>query len=241
MTLLEILEIVRVIFLIAIILFSLTLAIIIIMRAKGGFTRRQTGYLVLCLGVLFITYVAITAREIPPADWAQIMLMLVLVVVTGSYAFSASKQADASVELAKQTAKSRLMPDFRLTGDFDTERRVPFEAVVNNYGNGPAYDIKAEIQNEGKPASVLASGDIAHVLAGHLSIPWAPPDPRLHFPKSDEVQRRFLVIRYVDVYGEYEIRQPFVLTTGENNKPIARLERPSKKILKKHNLEDELP
>ena len=235
-------ELAQFIMLIVAIVVSITLFIVVLIKAiKEGFTRRRIAIFVLALGLLFIVYLAYNRREIQPADWAQIMLVLGLVTVTGLYALSAARQADASVKMAKQMAKPRLIPDFWLIGDFSEERYVQFEAWIHNDGNGPAYDIKAEIQDDGKPPSVLATGDITSVLRSHDRKQWLHPDPRLHFPKSDIVQRRFFVIKYKDVDGEYEIRRPFVLTTGEENRPIAHLDRPSRKLLRKLDLEDELP
>ncbi len=190
---------------------------------------------------LLLIYLILSTYIIGPADFVQIMLMFGLVIVTTLYAISTAKQAEASVKMARRMVVPTLIPDFWLTGDFSADRYVQFEAWVHNDGNGPAYDVKGEIQDEGKPASVLATGDITSVLRGHDRKQWLHPDPRLYFPKSDRVQRRFFIIKYKDIGGVHEIRQPFVLTTVENDKPYARREPLSRRTLKKQNLEEELP
>ncbi len=188
-------------------------------------------------------------------DWIQAISMVVLVGITTFYAWrthaiskATKEQSDASVKMAKHMVKPKLIPYLKLVGDFSADRYVQFEAGVDNDGNGPAYDIKGKIydstgeNNDKRSDSSLMLGDIAVVLRGHQSASWSMPDPRILFPHSDKVLRRFFVIEYKDIDGKYEICQPFILTTGEKNKPIARLEGlPKKTLISKQSLEDELP
>jgi len=208
MTILEILEIIRVITLIVIILFALILAVITTMRAKRGFTRRQVGYLVFCLGLLFITYIAITAREIQPADWAQIMLTLGLVAVTGSYAFSAVKQADASVKMAEEMREQRYdavrpvidiyrdpadddkMPEAIAASEGDASRGL--SCVLKNIGLGPAIDLRSFVQNP-------ISGERQHHDFGTLAI--GKTTYRVKLSLIHEGSPLALLAYYKDVYG----------------------------------------
>jgi len=211
--------------------------------------RKRDIIILAATGIAFIILIGVYgAINIQYAPAFTLVLYAGLIVVTMFYAYysmeiarATRQQADASVKMARTMTQPMLMPYLRLISDFDTDRYVRFEAGVDNNGNGPAYDVRGEIQDEGKPAGVLATGDITSVLRGHDRKQWLHPDPRLYFPKSDKVQRRFFIIKYKDIGGTHEICRPFVLRTGENDKPFADLERPSRRILHKENLEDELP
>jgi hypothetical protein len=224
-----------VIYLLAFILFIIAL----VGASKKGFTRQRVALVVLALGAVFTVYLAYNVHEIAPADWAQILLTLGLVAVTGFYALSSSRQADASVKMAEAMVKPTLIPYFEITSDFDEERYVRFNAGVDNDGNGPAYDLEFWLEDDSKPPTKLIStGGKVPVLRAQRGTPWVVPDPKLHFPKSKNVQRRFFIIKYRGIVGEYEVRQPFVLATAENDKPIARLESIALKPLRKRNLGD---
>lgn len=191
-------------------------------------------------------------------DLAPVFMLIIytgLMAITMFYVYYTAKilkatkeQADASVKMAKAMTKPRLTPYFRFVGDFDSERKVAFEAEVHNDGDGPAYDLEPRIEDEAKPPSKLltggymvSDGNIVSDLRGRKSASWFVPDPRFSFSKSNQVQRRFFIIKYKDVDGEYEVCRQFVLETGENDKPIARPERVSKKTLQKRSFEEELP
>ena len=236
-------EITYTIILIVAIVILITLYILGLIRSlRAGSTGRRAAIPALTLGFLLCVYLVFNVREIGPTDWAQIVLLFGLVVVTGVYAMSTARQADASVKMAKQMVKPRLTPDLYLEGSFFEGRRVKFNAMVNNDGEGSAYDVELWIEDDSTPPSKLITGGhkIAVLRRGD-SRHWLVPSPYLDFPHSDKVQRRFFVVKYRDVNGEYEIRQPFVLETAEGDKPYARLESISRKIIRKINLEDELP
>ena len=183
------------------------------------------------------------------SDLIQIILMGLLVVVTGIYVWrtfaitkATEKQADASVKMAKHMVRPRLAPDLYLEGQFFEGRRVKFNAMITNDGEGPAYDIEFWIEDDSIPPSkLITGGHKSAVLRRGDSRHWSVPSLYLDFPHSEKVQRRFFVIKYRDVEGEYEIRQPFVLETAEGDKPYARLESIFKRVLSRRNLEEELP
>jgi hypothetical protein len=176
-------------------------------------------------GFLIFFYLLYNLDNIEAGHWVEISLLAGLVGVTVLYASTTFTQAKASAKMAEAMTKPMLIPHLKITSDFDKERYVIFSAGVHNDGNGPAYDIEFWLENDSKPPSILlSSGSKVIVLRARDSTAWAVPDPKLFFPKSDKVQRRFFVVKYRDAVGEYLIKQPFVLTTSEYNKPIARLE-----------------
>lgn len=145
------------IMLIVVIVLSLTLSIVALIKArKEGFNRKWIAILILALGLLFITYLAYNRGEIEPAGWAQILLMLVLVCITGFYAWQAKKASDnaeASVKEMKEQRLSEAQPYLllRLADDAiqwnETEpgKRPPtqFSVIVRNEGKGPATNVRA--------------------------------------------------------------------------------------------------
>jgi len=162
MTLLEIMEIVRLITLIVVILFSLILGgITLVGIRREGLTRKRVTSFIVVLGVIFVTYLVYSIREIGAADWAQIMLLLALVMVTGFYAWSASRQADASVEMTEEMKEQRVMvsrPVIIQKAVVETETKLRtfssrdwfshFE--VYNAGNGPAIEVEISLLNKEK-------------------------------------------------------------------------------------------
>lgn len=201
----------------------------------------QLNIVLLILGLMFLIFLTYHASEIEGADWGQIILMIGLVTITAIYASSTEKQADASLQMARQMVKPKLVPQLIRDATFSEEQSVSFNVMVHNDGQGPAYDVEQWIEDEGKPPSIIITrNQKTTVVRANDSVGWEHPI-RLDFPHSDKVARRFLVIRYKDVDGEYEVRQPFVLTTVENDKPRILLESVSRKIMRKINLEDKLP
>jgi len=69
---------------------------------KEGFSVKWIAVFVLGLGGLFLIYLGYNLNKIEPADQAIIMLTAGLVAVTGLYALSAARQADASVKMAEE-------------------------------------------------------------------------------------------------------------------------------------------
>jgi len=127
---------------------SLTVSGYVLIKAtREGFTIRWTAFLMLALGLLFVVYLAYTAREIHPADGAQIMLVTGLVAVTGVHALSASRQADASVKMAEEMRHARF-PAIKIgwIGPDSTEEKVI--AVFKNTGLGPALNLKCYLAHD---------------------------------------------------------------------------------------------
>lgn len=214
-----------------------------------------TALLALVFVVLGLYGVLELSNKIDTSQLIQITITFVLMLVTVAYvkrtseiaratkeqAEATRQQAEASVKMAKLMVKPQLIPYFRFTSDFDSGRSVLFEAGVDNDSNGPAYDIEFRVETgESKPRAIFSTGEKFSVLRGHQSLAWSMPDPRLHIPRSD-VERRFFIVKYKDIEGEYEISLPFVLVTDQNDEPIARTESICRKMTHKANLEDDLP
>ncbi len=217
--------------------------------------------LFLALGLLVASVILlITFKDkIAISDAVQILITLALVLVTFVYVIHTAniadktrQQAEATVRMVKQMVKPKLMPEIFLEGGLFEEhsvesnvivsnRSVKFKATVSNDGNGSAYDVELSIEDDSKPPSILVTRDKISVIRKGDEKNWQDPSLYLYFPYSDKLQRRFFIIRYKDIDGEYEIRQPFVLTTAGQDMPCVRPESISRHILKKQDLEDELP
>jgi hypothetical protein len=156
---------------VAITLYSVTLREVI----KKGYSGRRIAYLILPLGLLFIIYLSFNLFKIEPADWAQIILTSGLVGITIFYAFSATRQADASVKMAEEMKEQRyseslplLVPDIIPSITVDPNE-VPYESLQAGIG------IKVVWHNVGKGVAAnstfslwgapLPSGEVHHFLA----------------------------------------------------------------------------
>jgi Ca2+/Na+ antiporter len=213
------------IMLIVVIVLSLILYIFALIKArKEGFTRRWIAILVLALGLLFITYLAYNTSKIEPAGWAQILLMLVLVSVTGFYAWSASRQADANVKMAEEMKEQRIMASRPLIiqrAVLETESRFRthdssdwfshFE--VYNAGNGPAIEVEISLLNKEK--TLIHSRRKSFLRAGETPIEFSPTDLA-----SLEKSTFYLVAEYQSVFSHgsqptwYQTWLPFETVEG---------------------------
>ena len=124
---------------------------------KAGSTRTYGP--ALTVGFLLCVYLVLVARETELADFGHLMLTLALVLVTGLYALSASKQADASVKMADGMARPVI--DFKRDtdkADIDRQRLEAYAAVheetshglsciLCNVGVGSAVDVRSFIEH----------------------------------------------------------------------------------------------
>lgn len=182
---------------IAITLYSVTLREVI----KKGYSSKRIARLLLPLGLIFITYLSYHVFEIQPADWAQIMLMLSLVSVTGIYAYFTFKMAEEMREQRYDAA--RPVVDIQRKEELDTrisealaaESREPsygLHCVLRNIGLGPALDVCSFIQTPG--------GERKRWEFGTLPTEGETERERLSLLQSNNNQWE-LVAYYRDVYG----------------------------------------
>jgi len=197
----------------------LVLAIVIIELVKIIRGKRPTidpitiAFLLLIL--LFAVFLTYRASELESADWAQIILMIALVAVTGFYALSASKQANASVKMAKEMKKQRydtvrpvidiqwqaLTDDRRLGEAASSPSQLASDGcscILRNIGLGPAIDVYSFVRSH--------SGERHRYDFGTIAIPaiegeFQPSIPTILSPKQ-EGERVVIEIHYKDVYGQ---------------------------------------
>jgi len=127
--------------------------------AKEDFAGKAVARLIVAFGILFIVLLAVVGDEIGAGDGVQIVLLLALVMVTGFYAWSAHRQADASVKMFEITVKSvseAIRPVLNLsvapTGKVVTSETA--EGVIHgmtlslkNIGRGPAFHVEIDTSN----------------------------------------------------------------------------------------------
>lgn len=194
----------QVIILIVVIVLSLTLSIGALRRAiREGFTRRRIAIFVSGLGILFITYLAYNLGKIQPSDWAQIMLMLGLVAVTGVYALSAARQADASVEMAREMREQRLAM-------YKPYIMVKIEG--SSRGNYFALTMIVSLKNEGHGSAMNAEVFVNHPVFrfNRVRLPYQiavgeSPTRELRLENDENIpgiqQPAIVVANYEDVLG----------------------------------------
>ncbi len=173
--------------LIAAIVLAVAIYVIALIRVRReGPIPKYIIYQVLAIGLLFILYLVLHSREIEPADWAQILLMLGLVAVTGLYAFSAFRQANASVKMAEEMKEQRFseaqpylllrLKDEAIQWDEIENKRPPneFGIEIRNVGKGPAINIWAALWDARKSFFGNSRGYLAPEEKWEVSITRTP-------------------------------------------------------------------
>jgi hypothetical protein len=173
---------------------------------KEGFTARDKALPVIIFGIGLLYIIALAfhySEEIGLSDKLQILLMFGLVAVTTFYAWSASRQADASVKMADGMARPVI--DFkRDTARIDINRQTlevnaaltkdvshGLSCILCNVGVGSAIDVRSFIQ---------------HPERGRLPFEFGTIESRGKTERwilsiSHESNRIALVAYYEDIYG----------------------------------------
>ncbi len=99
------------------------------------------------LATLLLIYLILNTYIIGPADFVQIILIFGLVLATTLYAFSAAKQANASVKMAEEMREQRLTISQPLLFPDFTEATFPEPGKIwfDNLGSGPAVRLEIKI------------------------------------------------------------------------------------------------
>ena len=194
----------------AVVIFGI--AILIKVIKKRGFTASDTTGFVIILGMGFLYVIALAfyySKEIGLSDRLQILLMFGLVAVTTFYAWSAFRQADANVKMAKEMANTRYdafrpiidiveMPmeatEILKHGFEAKEGKFPenLPCELHNIGVGPAIGVSSFItvpSNGGRQPrdfGTIASGDRTS---------------EFRLSPQQIGDRMFLAVYYKDIYG----------------------------------------
>ena len=137
-------------FILLIVAIVLVLVIFILSLVQAVRKRSTIGpitVILLILGLIFMTYLVLYGREIKPADWPQILLMIGLVTITAVYAWSTEKMAKETREQRLSEARPYLL--LRLKGEAvqwdKNEKGEPpdrkFPVTIRNVGKGPAINL----------------------------------------------------------------------------------------------------
>ena len=213
------------------VIFSITILRRII--KKEGFTARDKALPVIIVGIGFLYIIALAfnySEEIGLSNMLQILLMFGLVAVTTFYAWSASRQADASVKMAEEMKEQRIMasrPVIIQRAVLETESRFRthdsldwfshFE--VYNAGNGPAIEVEISLLNKEKTR--IYSHRKSFLRAGETPIEFSPTDLA-----SLERSTFYLVAEYQSVFSHgsqptwYQTWLPFETVEGDKRGKI---------------------
>lgn len=95
-------------------------------------------HIVADLNLLAESEVLSLLKNISPADWTQIFLVLGLVTATGFYTLMAFRQAKASAKMAKETREQRYTESLPLLlptiPDILPSEKLPYEAIASGVG-----------------------------------------------------------------------------------------------------------
>jgi hypothetical protein len=191
----------------------LVLSIIQVKVRKRPTTVGPITIILLILGLIFVVFLVYRGSELESADWAQILLTIGLVLITAVYAWSASKQADASVKMAEETKEQRyaaLKPIIDINrSDMYYETHKEYDEVrtmiqkhelprslmckLVSIGPGPAIDVHSFIED---PYGVYKRRDHGTIVTGQDYY----EQVSLFLERKDD--RGFLVVYYKDVYGQ---------------------------------------
>ncbi len=171
-------NILAVILIIAFILAYILLFYAMIQARTRGTLGWITTIVAALIGVLLIVFLIANIANIVPADWAQILILLGLVAVTGMYALSTRKQADASMKMAEEMREQRVMASRpviiqqAIAGKYIVERDMSDAFEIYNAGNGPAIELEISLLN--KERTPIQSERKTFLRAGEPSIKFYP-------------------------------------------------------------------
>jgi len=116
---------------------------------KEGFLRQRAFKFALPFGLLFIAYLlySLVFHRIGPSEWAQVFLVLGLVVVTGYYALVAFRQANASIKMADEMKNAR-SPFITMQWGTADRNNKKISANLENEGFGPALNLKCYLSHK---------------------------------------------------------------------------------------------
>ena len=177
-------------------------------RNKSRIQKWFIATLLLAIVIALVAYGINKRDSIEPGDVMQIMILVALVVVTGAYAWSASRQADASVKMGEEMRKQRydmVRPVIDFEGPATGEELIAegFAAKAQDYnhglkrmlcniGIGPAIDIYSFINPTYGTRQLHNFGTIA---AGDIkTYGW-----NFHLEQRDNLW--FLLAYYRDIHG----------------------------------------
>lgn len=217
-----------IILIVAIVILFTVFIVGLIKSLRAGSTNRRAAIPALTLSFLLCVYLLFKGREIGPADWAQIVLLFSLVVVTGVYALSTARQADASVKMAEEMREQRIMTSQpRLIQKSVHEKDIwegstkdyfsHFE--ISNVGNIPAIEVESSLMD--------SEGNRSHSIRQTFL---TNNDPPIKFRPSnitnlEETKTYYIVCEYQNIFSHglknplYQTRLPFKISkSGEEGK-----------------------
>ena len=197
-----------------VVIFGITILIKVI--KKKEFTASDTARSAIIFGIGFLYIIALAfyySEKIGLSDRLQILLMFGLVAVTISYAWSASKQANANMKMAEEMKEQRydaLRPIIDIWVQLDATDLIEqgFNALkgkfpenlpcrLRNIGVGPAIELYSFIEGpEGK--SRRRDFDAIPVAIGEEEMGYTR---EMRLPLEQRDDHRALVVYYKDVYG----------------------------------------
>ncbi len=107
------------------------LEIINVIKKRPITISKVTAFL-LIMSLVFATFLTFQGKELTSADWAQLLPMLGLFIVTTFYAMSADRQAKASVEMAEEMKKQRYTESLPLLVPDITRRSIVDKKLESN-------------------------------------------------------------------------------------------------------------
>ena len=169
------------------------------------------------IGLLLVIYLSLNIDKIAPAEWAQVFILLGLVGVTGYYALSANKQANASIKMAEEMKEQRVVASRPLIVQKALYYKDIWEGSTRDYlshfeiskvGRSPAIELEISFMDaEGRKHSIRQTF-------------LRPDDPPIKFRPSNiaslpESKTYYIISEYGSIYPTetqkqwYQTRLPF--------------------------------
>jgi len=198
----------------------------LIKSSRAGSTGRWAAIPALTLAFLLCVFLVLKGREIGPADWAQIVLLFGLVLVTGVYALSAYRQADASVKMAEEMREQRVKTSQPLLIQKSVHEKDIWEGSTKDYfshfeisnaGDIPAIEVESSLMdNEGNRSHSIRQTFLRN------------NDPPIKFRPSnitnlEETKTYYIVCEYQNIFSHglknplYQTRLPFKISKSGVN------------------------
>ncbi|GAI26528.1 unnamed protein product, partial [marine sediment metagenome] len=190
---------------------------------------RRAAILALTVGFLLCVYLVLNVRAIGPADLGQILIMFGLVLVTGFYALSAYRQAEASEKMAKEMREQRLLTSQPRLIQKSVHEKDIWEGSTKDYfshfeifnvGNIPAIEVESSLMdNEGNRSHSIRQTFLRN------------NDPPIKFCPSnianlEETKTYYIVCEYQNIFSYglknplYQTRLPFTISKSSEEGKI---------------------
>jgi uncharacterized membrane protein SirB2 len=146
--------------------------------------RNVISYILIMTGILLILVFGFMRPQFNAVDWLQVLLAFALLTITGMYAWSTHRQANASVRIAEETREQRMLTSRPVVIQKAQQKKAVQETIVTDYfshfeiynaGNGPAIEPEIFLLDENQNP-VYLEDEITYLRAGEAPLKLLPAE-----------------------------------------------------------------